>query len=407
MSIDRVLVTATLDQLTSPGTGSRGGYRNHSHDHIPGSVLRGACAAAWIRRHGLPTGQDSAFADIFEGEGTFGPLHAASTVRVPLSVRVHKYGPGPDCQQLWWDQARGDNATRCPDCEQELIESKGETLKPPARVTRTHAALTPDGVAIDDKLFQTTALASGTQLSGWVTGSAVAALYHQGRPIPRLKLGGNRSTGGAAAITLDPHAAPEPLETCDDALILRMAAPAVFFDDRGFPADRPSPHQLRAALGCGADISAAWTRWTSVGGWHAASGLPKPVERAVAAGSTYLVHPHHTPDPDALDRLRTAGIGARRREGFGALYTTPEPPRPLAYWVRRARPVTTIPGWARLSAHLRARAQRWPPDTATDARLLAAVTKTTAPDQATALTELFTHTDHALYRAILDRIETQ
>lgn len=408
MRTDRVLVTATLTQLTSPGTGSRGGHRNHSHDHIPGAVLRGACAAVWIRRHGPPAAGDTAFADIFDGDGTFGPLHAPATRPIPLSVRVHKYSPGPDCEQLWWDRAHAHDQTRCPDCGQDLTDSKGETLAAPARVTRTHAALTPDGVAIDDKLFRTTALASSTQLSGWVTGTAVAALYdHDGAPIPRLKLGGNRSTSGAATITIDPHAAPEPLENHNGALILRMATPAVFFDDHGFPTDRPSPHHLRAALNCDAEIEASWTRWTSVGGWHAASGLPKPVERAVAAGSTYLVRPHSTPDTDTLERLVTAGIGARRREGFGALFTVAEPPRPLAFSIHRARPLTSIPGWPRLAAHLRARAQTWPPDTATDTRLLAAITKTATPEQVTALTGLFAHTDRTLYRAVLTGIETE
>ncbi|WP_280260085.1 type III-B CRISPR module-associated Cmr3 family protein [Nocardia abscessus] len=321
MTPRRALVTAILDQPAALGTGSRGDFRNDTYDHIPGSVLRGACAAAWIRRHGKPAPDDTRFAEVFEGTGAFGPLHAQDTLPLPLSARVHKYGPEPGCRQVWWERAYGATQESCTDCGQELRESKGEPTGEVARLTRVHAALDAHGVAEDQKLFETVALAPGTTLSGWVSGDAVAALYHERSPLTRLKLGGGRSTRGGARITIDTLARPEPLEIRTDGhLILRCAAPAVFFDDFGFPADRPSPTHLRTLLGCPAEVIEHWTRWTDIGGWHAASGLPKPVERAVAAGSTYLVALSGTPAPERLDMLRTNGIGVRRREGFGALY---------------------------------------------------------------------------------------
>ncbi|MEV0359414.1 type III-B CRISPR module-associated Cmr3 family protein [Nocardia sp. NPDC050697] len=455
MTHPRVLVRATLTQATSPGAGSRGSYRNDIHDHIPGAVLRGACAAAWIRRHGPPAADDTRFLDIFEGTGTFGPLEAETTVRVPLSVRLHKYAPGPHCQR-WWDQARGQTATSCPECGQDLTDSKGQRTLAVPRVARIHAALDPDGVALDEKLFETTGLAPGLTLSGWVSGPAVAALYHQGAPLSRLKLGGGRSTGGTATLTLDPDARPDPLETHDDTVILRLAAPGVFFDDFGFPAEQPSSTQLREAFGCAAEITGAWTRWSRIGGWHAASGLPKPTERAVAAGSTYTVRLLGTPDPGALERLRTTGIGARRREGFGALYTTPTPtvpasdttptatvppsdttaatrgdsapapergpasldpagpvpaepqaPGSLVDDTARARPITGFPGWPKIAGHLHARADRWPPDTAADARLLTAISKAASTAQTQALAALLAHRDRDHYLTVLDRIEAR
>ncbi|MBF6189451.1 type III-B CRISPR module-associated Cmr3 family protein [Nocardia farcinica] len=324
MTHRRALVTAILDQPAALGTGSRGDFRTDTHDHIPGSVLRGACAAAWIRAHGKPAANDPRFAEIFEGNGVFGPLHAQETLPLPLSTRVHKYRPEPGCRQVWWDRAYDATDETCADCGQELRDSKGEPTGEVARVTRVHAALDEYGVAEDEKLFETVALAAGTRLSGWVSGDAVAALYHERSPLTRLKLGGGRSTRGAARITIDPAARPEPLEIrADGHLILRSAAPAVFFDDYGFPTDRPSPAHLSALLGCPAEVVEHWTRWTEIGGWHAASGLPKPVERAVAAGSTYLVALSATPASERLDMLRTNGIGARRREGFGALYVFP------------------------------------------------------------------------------------
>ncbi|MGW5440571.1 type III-B CRISPR module-associated Cmr3 family protein [Nocardia asteroides] len=404
MNHPRVLVTATLAQITSPGTGSRGSFRNDSHDHIPGSVLRGACAAIWIRHHGEPATGDTDFADIFEGDGTFGPLQADSTVRTPLSVRVHKYGPSPACEQWWWDRALGATETRCPTCQQDLADSKGERTEAPEQVTRVHAALDSDGVAEDKKLFETTGLAPGTRLAGWVTGPAVAALYHRDVPVARLKLGGGRSTGGGATITVDPAAEPDPLETHEGTVILRLASPGVFFDDFGFPTDRPGAEQLHDAFGCPAEVVEAWTRWTTVGGWHAASGLPKPTERAVAAGSTYTIRALGTPDPHALRRLRTGGIGARRREGYGALYTVHEPPRP-DHSIARAHPITGFVGWAKIAAHLRGRADNWPPDSAADARLVTAIGKAATPEQAQALAVLLAIADRDRYLSVLDAIE--
>lgn len=69
------------------------------------------------------------------------------------------------------------------------------------------------------------------------------------------------------------------------------------------------------------DFENCWTRWCEIEGWHAASGLPKPVERAVQPGSTYLIRCAERADEQARKRLMARGIGLRRREGFGALYS--------------------------------------------------------------------------------------
>jgi hypothetical protein len=51
-------VSVTTRQRVALGTGSEVGFFTGSHPFVPGSVLRGALAAAWIAEHG-PPGQGS------------------------------------------------------------------------------------------------------------------------------------------------------------------------------------------------------------------------------------------------------------------------------------------------------------------------------------------------------------
>ena len=63
--------------------------------HVPGSVLRGALAAAWIAENGLPTkvpaAQRREFIALFEGDVSYGPLFAEGSHIVPMSVLRCKY----------------------------------------------------------------------------------------------------------------------------------------------------------------------------------------------------------------------------------------------------------------------------------------------------------------------------
>lgn len=83
-------------------------------------------------------------------------------------------------------------------------------------------------------------------------------------------------------------------------------------------------------------VERVWARRERVGGWHAASRLPKPVELAVSIGSVLLLDFDRPPASDRLLALTGRGIGLRRSEGFGALETAisawgqPTEPAPIA-----------------------------------------------------------------------------
>ncbi|SNR87885.1 CRISPR-associated protein Csx10 [Haloechinothrix alba] len=313
------MVTADLDEPVAAVRHIRSDFRQDVYDHVPGTVLRGALAAAWIQRHGAPSPDDPEFAAIFEGDGSFGPLHHrnGTSLPTPLSVKTHKYRPGERCKQLWWDRATAEDAATCPECHGALDASKGAPVGRVEQHRRTRAALDEQGVAKDGHLFSQNTLPAGMRLTGWVYGPAARAFAHD---TETLFLGARRSVGGQARVTIDREAEPDPVELDGSTIVLRLASPGIFVDAFGLPSEVPDIEELSEQLGVPVEsIEQRWTRWTESGGWHAASGLPKPTERAVLPGSTYRVRCAEPASEPARRRLMARGIGLRRREGYGAL----------------------------------------------------------------------------------------
>lgn len=398
-------VTVTLQEPVSITRQVRSDFRQDTHDHVPGSVLRGALAARWIQHRGEPSTTDSEFTEIFEGGGSFGPLHAHGSLPVPLSVARHKYESGHKCKQLWWDRALGETASRCPDCDQKLEESKGQAKEAPEHAARTRVALDKHGVAQDGDLFVQNTLASTTKLTGWLHGPAVRALHLDGEPIESLLLGAGRSVRGRATVRADIDIDPNPVEQDGNIVVLRLASPGIFVDEFGLPADQPDGAEIAEALGVeSAEVERPWTRWTEAGGWHIASGLPKPTERAVERGSTYRIRCSEPATEHARRTLMARGIGLRRREGFGALCRPPA--RPLGPGALKST-FAPLVGWKLLPwllDQLRNRVDSLRNGTVDDAKFDPAL-KNLAPEQATALRNLLDLSDLRTYLDVLDYLE--
>jgi CRISPR-associated protein Csx10 len=133
-----------------------------------------------------------------------------------------------------------------------------------------------------------------------------------------------------ATVEVDPDRSRPLPETRDRGrqVVLRLLSPGLFVDAAGRPVADPDPDELHAVLGVAeVQVERHWVRWVQVGGWHVASGLPKPVEHAVSAGSVYLIRCTPAPAEAGLRRLADQGVGLRRAEGFGVLGGTP----PVAY----------------------------------------------------------------------------
>jgi CRISPR-associated protein Csx10 len=344
---DVLRVTVTARQRLALGVGSEVSFFTDSHRYAPGSVLRGALAAAWIADHGVPAGGRDAedFRALFDGPVRYGPLFVPGTVVVPVSAWLCKYpDDGKACREQAVDAAfeKGDE---CPACGGPLERGKGQVNLPGGvgleRITRTSIDK-ETGKAADGELYANAALPAGTVLTGYIHGRR--GWLETPR---RLRLGGRRTVSGAAdyqavplspgeedplpyewpGLPAEPVAVSEPLPP--DRLVIRLASPAVFTDPCGQPLLEPHPDLDLTIPGLGqATVDRRWVRAVIWSGWHAASRLPKPDETCAAAGSAYrLAGP-----PEVLhalaEKLAWEGAGLRRGEGFGVIRIARRPWRP-------------------------------------------------------------------------------
>jgi CRISPR-associated protein Csx10 len=322
-----VRVTATAQQRLALGTAAEVSYFTGSHDHVPGSVLRGALAAAWIAEHGTPTrggAQQAEFRALFDGDIRYGPLLPDGSQMVPLSVWRCKYPIDDDCRAVVVDRAF-ENGDRCPSCGWLLAQSKGGRAGAPRMERSMRTSIDPrNGRAADGELYAHAALPTGTVLTGTVQGR------HPWLESQRtVWLGGRRTVGGEAALTWTPiPERPVPAWTAAgaDALVIRLVSPAAFVDLAGRPRPDPDPSLDL----CGATVAPgdAWTRRVEWSGWHAASRLPKPTELVAAPGSTYRITGPRDVLDELADRIHRYGLGLRRAEGFGVAEVATGPWRP-------------------------------------------------------------------------------
>lgn len=338
-------VIATARQGLAVGGPAEVGFDKGTLPYVPGSTVRGALATAWIQQNGIPDAGNplrEQFIGLFERDIRYGPLLQEGTAVTPLTAIWCKYPSTPACAAWSADAAADGDAATCPHCGKGTETGKGEVAGVRVRrIMRTR--LDTDGRALDGNLFARHELESGLTYRGHLAGQ------HPWLAQPReIWLGGRTSTSGLADIRVagEPagpagpaiRASPRP----DGALVIRLTSPAVIVDDAGRPALDPAREVLRV-LGMEAAAlraSQCWTRPVRVGGWHAASGLPKPVEVAMAMGSAAVLHFSQQPSQDQLRRLASDGIGLRRIEGFGTVDINPQP------WQRPAAPPPAQPAEA-------------------------------------------------------------
>lgn len=307
----RLLLRSTV----TAGAGSEVGNAQRGHQVLPGSVVRGALAAAWLREHDPSGGGDGArLATLFERDLSVGPAVPVGSRLVPLSHFRLKY-PVPGTSNDWVDAAAFDDDPPEPGVE----FGRGWQVPPEHTVRITRTALDSDGTARDGSLFTETGLRAGVVAVGRISAAtddadAVAWL----RQARTLRVGGRRSTGGACDWTVHDDGPAEPTGTdpgTTGSLLLRCLTPMVLVDRFGAPAvDRATVQDtFTETAGQPLTIGRDWTRTRTVEGWHTASGLPKVADWAIEAGSVFEVK-----GLDAAGARRLAGgVGLRRQEGFG------------------------------------------------------------------------------------------
>jgi CRISPR-associated protein Csx10 len=420
---DRSVLQVTVEavQRLALGTGAEVSFFTATHPFVPGSVLRGALAAAWIAENGPPgprNDRTSDFRALFDGRYRYGALHLVGSAIVPVSARLCKY-PKRDAGCEWQAvDAAFETGIACPSCGGPTEQGKGQVLLPSGvvldRLTRTSIA-PGTAKAKDGELYAHGALPAGSTLTGVIHGR------HPWLEYPRsLRLGGRRTVGGSAyfrAAPVVPSPSPE-LSPHSDRIVIRLSTPAIFTDVAGRPCLEPDSDLDLS--GCRVQ-SPSWARPVKWQGWHAASRLPKPEELCAAAGSTYQVTGNGESLRRLAERLPREGIGLRRTEGFGAaeVVTLPWRPPPPAKsqhtaaddaLTRRHAQVTELSldqaerRWLIAALReLQLQGQRWPADPAGAAQLADLIlARPAASDfsgrQRETLRDLFTEPDTKLLR---------
>jgi CRISPR-associated protein Csx10 len=317
-----------LRQPAQIGDRPRDDFVLSTQEYLPGSVVRGAFAAAWLSRNGVSakgTSQRAEFLRLFEGGVRFGSLLPQGAEDPSFAVISHKYEATGACQEKEYDRAAQDSVPlECPDCGSPLEQNRKLRGRRPEIRRRTSVSIHESGVAQRGALFTRESLEAEQEFRGTITAEDPGLLDILAG-LGQVRVGGRRTTHGLAALTITEDAGQPPTaeRRADGMLILRLRSPGIFTDDFGRPSCEPSPAELERRLGVPAQVTQRWTRWQQVGGWHIASGLPKPSELAVAAGSAYLISPERAVADDALTVLGQHGVGLRRHEGFGDLAPAP------------------------------------------------------------------------------------
>lgn len=326
-------VRLTTLEPASLGIESEVAFRRDIYRYVPGIVLRGAMAAIWIASYGLPTGAGrTSFRRLFEEGMRPGPLRSQGARMRPLSVSHCKYPSDADHRaRSHQDEALGDNAaarTRCgvDGCAMPVEHGRGELEFPAGHdpVTAiTHVPHEADGQAKEGALHARRYLRPGTTFTGRLLAPSDRFL-DTFADAAEIWLGGRRTVAGRAGLCLspdEPHQAPAPI-IAGQRLVLRLDSPAVCLDAAGRPVLGPPVADLAAALGlptAECAVQRAWQRPVTIGGWHAATGLPKPVDQAIATGSTWVLRSGRDVSSERLAALERDGIGVRRAEGFGRI----------------------------------------------------------------------------------------
>lgn len=320
-----IRIDVIAQQVLHLGVRPDAGWLTDTHRFVPGSVLRGALAAAWLAAHRGPspdTTGDAEFQRLFEGSVRYGPLYPHDMALRPLSVYGCKYPVDAACREYAHDAAFDDAPpSRCPRCgTSPTVASKGSVY---GAGTAEHTRVELDSLerAATGQLFTRRALPTGTRLTGLVEGELDGDLGWLGEGDWYVLLGGRRSTAGLATLRARAEPPPSVFDGYDAErrrLVVRLLAPGIFLDPYGQPSWLPDHQEIGQLLGVPTVIDAVFARPTLVSGWHAKANLPKPQDFAIAAGSVIVLRfDHDQPDHAGLDRLWRAGLGLRRSEGNG------------------------------------------------------------------------------------------
>ncbi len=343
-------ITLMLDTPVCLSSRPALGNETQTLSFVPGSALRGAVAAMFLRYQPA----DERFHTVFgQGGLRFSNLTPIRTRVVPRSAYTCKRFPGfrgdaplPDGTyphgvfDLLFEPLVGTNR-RCPKCsapleplEAEFYDpSKSETVRVRTE-TRTRTAVAGKGSAREGLLFTQEELAAGNWFGGWVSGNEVAfdtllkAL--QVKPGQEFVVFFGKRLGGKARMYFGqtvPAEKPVLFSWSGKTglwITMTLVTEAILVDRLLRPVASLGAEEMVNLLGFPREmlieVVCAFLSQRRVAGWSTVGRMFKPDDQALLAGSTFLLHCPQGETPQLhswLEDVTAFGIGLRREEGFG------------------------------------------------------------------------------------------
>ncbi len=348
-------LTFTLETPTCLSSTPAQGNEVQTLRYIPGGVVRGMLANAYLRRKQKADGQ---FRDLFSESGLqFGNLLPLSAEVLPLSAYTCKRAPGftnerlPDGTwahgvfNLLFESLDG-GQHQCSKCDHALTPLKADfyTAATGNDFHSLHLSVTihmrtsvgHGGGAREGFLFAQEELAAGTRFRGLALGgpelfaALQQALGLETDPVLIVFTGRRRSGKGKLELQVDtlPKEDKEvffswgqrpgvwaALKLASDLILVdRLLRPITVLDEDilhehfGLPASQ----EVR--------IEKAYVAWRRVSGWSGVGKIFRPDDIALVAGSSFLLHFPGGKTAELQEwhaRLEKEGVGLRRAEGFG------------------------------------------------------------------------------------------
>ena len=346
-----VTIVARADLAMAPA--AEAAYSRGTHRYVPGHILLAGLAAHWIRQFGPPGSDNPRQADfkkIFHGKVRYSPALADGSVIMPISARRAKRSDAVI------DEAFREERAQLPDGDPGT-PGKGQILGV-RRIRVGRAELESDPGSgrerpRDGQLVAREAIRRGTTFKASIVGDHpwLDGLAAAGTPIT-VWLGGRKSTSGRAELSLTPDTARPGAGPVGEDVVVRLSSPAIFVDEATRPTLEPTSHDWERVFGvAGGTVLDRWARPGRMGGWHIASGLPRPEELIAVPGSTYRVAVPADADPEWPTHLRHLGLGLRTGEGFGFAEVCTSPWRPDAGRATDLSETTAAPAETLVNRH--------------------------------------------------------
>jgi len=320
-----------------------------SYPYIPGSLVRGAVAAAYARQYGVavldPTNEDIRRL-IFDH-------HVRYLNAYPVDAKQRRMLPTPRSlfQVKGQNQTLYDFALKIPREQAQFVPAARDSqpfcwiedndiffISPERRINVHTTRDRRKGRALEGSgtVFQYDALEAGQTFAGWVLVDSDQDVSYIESLLPQIKqLGRSSNSGyGRVSVKIDESIAaswreiPRQLQSiqADQPFVVTLLSDVLLRDPNTGQYTWDARSYLQSLLGVELEFvdgntveqRSVW-RIEEVGGFNRVWGLPLPQAQAIVAGSVFVLRAKSPINESDIRAVEWRGIGERRAEGFGRI----------------------------------------------------------------------------------------